>query len=197
MIPFFVGYALLVWIPAAIHRRRGLGFAIVLAGALGLVGISLAHYQLRHLNPSWFIEGMQVLLYPYTAVVTVVGLYITLLPRTFEGCCPRCAYSLVGLPVSRRYCPECGCDLRPSVCPSCRADLSSLPRSSPRCPSCAFDFHKRRRIQLHRPSGAERLSLRTSDVRSAPGHAPGDTQHQDHAGQPRDQRPRERAPTAG
>lgn len=197
MIPFFVGYALLVWIPAAMHRRRGLGFLIVLTGALGLVGISLAHFQLRHMNPSWFIEGMQVMLYPYSVVVTVVGLYIALLPRTFEGCCPSCAYSLVGLPVSRRLCPECGEDLRPDRCPSCRYDLMAVPSSNPRCPGCGFDFHKRRHIRRHRQSGAERSDLRSSDLPSASHEAPRQPEHQDHPGQPRDERPGERAPSPG
>ncbi len=190
MIPFFVGYALLVWIPAARFRRQWLSFAIVLLGALGLIGISLAHYQLRELRPSWFIQGMQVLLYPYSVLVTAVGFFIAVLPRTFEGGCPSCGYSLTGLPISRRLCPECGVDLRPDRCPSCRRHL----RGEMICTGCGYNAQTRRGTRRYRESGAERSDLRASDVRSAPGDAPHDPAQQDHPGQARDQRPGKRPP---
>jgi len=201
MIPFFLGYALLIWIPTARFRRQSLGFAIVFAGALGLAAISLAHYQLRHLSPSWYIEGMQILLYPYSALVTVVALYIAVLPRTFEGCCPSCDYSLIGLPISRRHCPECGEDLRPDACPSCKHDLTNTPSSQPRCPGCGFDFRERKRIIYGRPSGAERSNLRASDKTwrawSASYQTPNKPEQQRHPGQPSDQRPGQGPPLAG
>ena len=165
MIPFFVGYALLVWIPAARYRRHWISMVVVLTGLLGLLGISAAHYELRHLSPSWYIQGMQVLLYPYTALVTAIGLFIALLPRRFDGGCPRCGYPVDGLPEPVDRCPECGCRATP---------VAPAPR--------------------HRPSGAARTDLSLSDFELAAREAPRDTAEQDHDRQPADQRPAERAP---
>jgi hypothetical protein len=187
MIPFFVGYAMLVWIPVARYRREWQAFLIVLLGFLGLVGISIAHYQLGRLTPSWYIQGMQALLYPYTIMVGAVGLFIALLPRTFEGCCPGCGYSLIGLPISKRRCPECGTDLRPDACPSCAADLRAVPRSEPCCPECGFHFRARRRFDRHRPSGLERQDLRVSDRPLPARQTPPQPEDQDHQRQASDQ----------
>ncbi len=195
MIPFFLGYALLIWIPAARFRREWLGFAIVLLGALGLVGISLAHFELRRMDPSWFIQGMQVLLYPYTAMVTAVGLFIAALPRTFKGGCPWCAYSLTGLPLTQRECPECGLDLNPDRCPVCHTTLCEESRRTFTCASCGFNTRTSKTLRRHRQSGAERSDLRASDGLSSPREAVHDSAQQDHPGQTRDERPPERPPS--
>ena len=140
---------------------------------------------------------MQILLYPYAGLVTAVGLFIAALPRTFEGGCPSCGYPLTGLPVSRRLCPECGIDLMPDRCPSCHGALRGAARLSSICPACGFNARTHKRVRRYRRSGSEREDLRASDVLSAPHEAPHHAADQDHPGQPRDERPGERAsPTA-
>lgn len=139
MIPFFVGYALLVWYFAAMHRRTPAGYAAAVVGVGLLILIMYFHWLLGQYHPDLMIQGLQILLYPYTVAVGLVGLFIALLPRRIDpGACARCGYDLAGLdhPVNR--CPECGR----------RSDV--MPRL------------------LHRPSGQARTNLRETDVRVLP-----------------------------
>ena len=46
MVPLFVGYAMLIWYFAAMHRREVLGALAVLAGLLGLVLLNWFHIML-------------------------------------------------------------------------------------------------------------------------------------------------------
>ncbi len=139
MIPLFVGYAMFVWYLAARYRRSVLAFACVLAAVMFLLVVSYAHFSLGRWNPELFIQGVQILLYPYTVVVGLVGLFIATLPhRHPEGSCPVCGYSMAGLPA-----------------------VSSAPPATS-CPECGVE--EGARVVVHRPSGAERADLRSADV---------------------------------
>jgi hypothetical protein len=137
VIPLFVGYALLVWFFAARHRRQVLGFVCVLSGTLALAAVGLAHYEIGRRIPGLYMQNMQVILYPYTLLVLVIGVYIACMPRPrLLGACGGCGYSLAGLAPDSLVCPECG---RP---------LHDGPTRS------------------YRPSGTGRGSLRSTDVRT-------------------------------
>lgn len=154
MIPFFVGYAMLVWYLSARYRRTLLAYACAISGAALLVVLSYAHWVLGRAHPELMIQGMQILMYPYTAAVGGVGLFIASLPRRYaEGCCRGCGYNLEGLGHPVASCPECGRAVAPT------------------------------RVVRYRESGARRDDLRAGDVRvesAAPG-TPGPAGDQDHA----------------
>lgn len=114
MIPLFVGYAVIVWYLAARYRRTLLAYACALSGVGLLVVLGYAHWVVGLHHPELFIQGMQILLYPYTIVVGAVGVFIASMPRRVEaGCCSRCGYDLLGLVTPVAACPECGapCDM--------------------------------------------------------------------------------------
>ncbi|MFG0305976.1 MAG: hypothetical protein ACF8Q5_07145 [Phycisphaerales bacterium JB040] len=176
MIPFFVGYALVVWYFAARHRRAWGGVLSVVLGVSGLVLINYLHWKASEwvaANADPDAEGvmlpvLQSLMYPYTALVASVGAFIVSLPRRHAVGCPMCGYDLEGLRAS--VCPECGHVLEP----------------------------------VYRKSGADRASLRASDAPESgvpgrtPGgsaeHEPGQHAQGEHAGgQAQQQRPAERA----
>lgn len=170
MIPFFVGYALVVWYFAAKHRRAWGGVLAVVLGVLGLVLINYLHWRASEwvaARSAPDAEGVMLpvlrsLMYPYTALVGGVGAFIVSLPRRYTVGCSRCGYDLVGLDV--RVCPECGHVLEP----------------------------------VYRKSGSERANLRTSDAprsgeASAEDRAGDDAEHQHPGGQPEQQRPPESA----
>lgn len=112
MVPFFIGYALLVWYFAARFRRRWGGFA---AAALGLAGLGIIAYLHWRLcvwsDGKIYLPVLQSILYPYAVMVFAVGMFVASLPRTRgEGrgpWCPRCQYNLHGLSEAT-VCPECG-----------------------------------------------------------------------------------------
>lgn len=109
MIPLFVGYALLVWYLAARYRRTLLGFACTIAGTGLLVAIAFLHWLIGHEYPALFIQGMQILLYPYIVAVGGAGLFIASLPHRYPpGSCMGCGYNLAGLGYPVSHCPECG-----------------------------------------------------------------------------------------
>lgn len=134
MIPLFVGYAVIVWYLAARYRRTLLAYACAMSGVVLLVTLGYAHWVVGRFHPELFIQGMQILLYPYTIVVGAVGVFIASMPRRAEpGCCPSCGYNLLGLESPKATCPECG--------GPCETD----------------------RVR-YRPSGTERGDLRAPDV---------------------------------
>ncbi len=110
MIPFFLGYALLVWWPCVVYRRRWQGYLAVVLGTLVLVSLIRLHAQAGvWTGGRIFVPVFQSLLIPYTFLVAGVGLYINLLPRTHaRGYCGRCGYDLTGLDPDKHTCPECG-----------------------------------------------------------------------------------------
>lgn len=119
MIPLFVGYAMIIWVGAARHRRQLLGFLIVLAGLLGLVGLNMLHSMLNvWTGGSIHLPVLRAIMYPYTGFVAAIGVFIAALPRRSGLGCFRCAYDLEGLePIDGGLvCPECGQDnARPEV----------------------------------------------------------------------------------
>ena len=122
----FVIYAMLVWWGAVRWRRRPAGFACVAIGLVGLIGVAKLHMMLNTwTNGAIYLPAMQVLLYPYIALVVGAGLFIVCLPRTgpvqaHGRSCGHCGYELFGLLADGDEsesvrCPECG---RVSVSPA-------------------------------------------------------------------------------
>lgn len=106
----FVVYAVGIWYAAARWRRRWQAFAWIAAGFLGLVCVAWLHYRLNiWTHGKIYLPVLRSMLYPYTALVVVVGLYIACLPRgnRLDGCCFACGYNLAGLALPVK-CPECG-----------------------------------------------------------------------------------------
>ncbi len=196
MIPFFLGCALLIWIPAARFRRRFLGAGVVVLGAAVLVAIALAHYQLRLLRPTWYIQGVQVILYPYTVMVVGVGAFIVAIPRYRRGRCPHCTEPLdPGAP--EPVCHACRRSLIPRACPVCHYDMQGHEACHDRCPECAFSFIAQTRAPRVRDARAPidhaqasttlPAALAIAGVGLAPRQAPHRPERQDHQGQPGDQ----------
>jgi pimeloyl-ACP methyl ester carboxylesterase len=111
VIPLFVGYAMLVWVLAARHRRQIGGFFAVAAGLAGLVGLNWLHSLLNDWTGGQiYLPVLRAIMYPYTALVACVGAFIAVLPRRSLTGCYRCAYDLEGLDIvgGAITCPECG-----------------------------------------------------------------------------------------
>ena len=108
MIPFFVGYALIVWFGVCRHRRRFAGWVWLVAGVAGLIAVNWLYYELSvWTHGSIYLPVLQTLMYPYTAAVAAVGIFVVCLPRTAGTNCHECGYDLVNLDEVDR-CPECG-----------------------------------------------------------------------------------------
>lgn len=125
VIPFFLGYLLAVWWPAAAYRRRWPSFVAVAVGTAGLLAMIEGHRQLALASDGeMFAPVFQSLLIPYAILVSAGGLYISLLPRAHpKGHCGACGYPLYGLAAGAYRCPECG-----------RAFMVK-PRATPQLPS--------------------------------------------------------------
>ncbi len=102
----FTFYAALVWVLAARLRRTPAAFLVVFAGLVGLVIVSVIHSYVGRVY-GFYLYAMQAILYPYTAVVVVVGFALACVPRNTRHGCPTCGYSLDGL-APGNACPECG-----------------------------------------------------------------------------------------
>lgn len=163
MIPLFVGYAMIVWLLAARHRRRTGGFAAVAAGVFGLLALNALHTKLNDwTDGDIYLPVLRSITYPYTALVGAVGAFIACLPRRHEVGCRWCGYSLTGLMESdgECICPECG-----------RRQWTGA---------------------TYRRSGADRGDLRGSDLsseRSAPTDPAHHAEGEDQQRQPPDERP--------
>jgi len=108
---FFVGYALAVWFLAAKWRRMPMSFVVVAAGLLGLMALNVLHGKLNDWTQGTiYLPVLRSIMYPYTGLVAVVGLYIACLPRRVDAGCLRCGYDLFGLAKAGQpcRCPECG-----------------------------------------------------------------------------------------
>lgn len=166
MVPLFVGYALIVWMLAARHRRQVGGFAAVAVGVLGLFALNVLHTKLN----DWTEGGIHLpvlrsIFYPYTVLVGAVGAFIACLPRRHEIGCRWCGYSLTGLMEmgGEFVCPECG-----------RRQTTGT---------------------AYRRSGADRADLRVSDLtpgRSAPQGPPHSAEREDKQRHPADEHPPQR-----
>lgn len=141
----FVVYAIAVWYFAIRYRRRWIGFASVAAGIAGLVGLAWLHIQIsRWTHGRIYLQQLQVLLYPYTLLVGVIGFYGACLGRSFNpAICLGCGYDRTGLSLANPVCPECGrleYPLRGTACANCGMDLGRHPRKSGSCPKCGIGF---------------------------------------------------------
>lgn len=101
----FVIYALLVWFFVLKNRRSLRGVFWLAAGIVGLVLVAIFHYRLQ----AWttfdiYLPVLQILLYPYTGLVLVVGVFLVSLPR--PGC-RVCGYDRTDFDEDE-LCPECG-----------------------------------------------------------------------------------------
>ena len=139
---FFAAYAVIVWYAAARWRRRWESFAWVAAGIAGLLLVAYLHYCLNiWTSGRIFLRVLQIMLYPYIALVGVVGFYIACLPRRVVALrCFHCDYDLTGLEVEEPTCPECGVihrlEARPSPSPGARPSPRAAPlRAGPRWPA--------------------------------------------------------------
>lgn len=109
LIPFFTGYAVIVWWLAGKHRRTLLGFVWVGLGAAFMAMVILGHYTLGLVTQGRiYMEVLQPILYGYGLVVTGMGVYIACLPRRVEHGprCYACEYDLRAIRAT--ICPECG-----------------------------------------------------------------------------------------
>jgi hypothetical protein len=110
----FVFYAGLVWYAAVKWRRRWQSFAAVTAGVALVAFFITAHPALTRLTGVRLAGTMiHALLYPYVALLGMVGYFVACLPRSpGEGAkrpCVQCGYDLVGIEeFDKPVCPECG-----------------------------------------------------------------------------------------
>jgi len=145
VIPLFAGYALLVWFPACIYRRRWEGFAAIVLGLAGLLAMAALHLMLsRATQGRIFAPVFQGIFYPYIALVIGMALFLFVLPRHHPpGTCARCGYDLDGAPESQRVCPECGAPIplttKRGRCRACGHNLTGHPDQG-RCPTCRTQF---------------------------------------------------------
>jgi hypothetical protein len=147
---FFVGYAFAVWALAARWRRRIPGFLAVLIGTAGLMALNWLHYKLSDWTEGEiYLPVLQSIMYPYTGLVAVVGVFVACIPRIHAWQCRQCGYDLRGLSPDGKHMPGRG-----AVCPEC---------GTPVAPA---------RPVSTRPSGMDRETMRTPDIPSAPVPAP-------------------------
>lgn len=209
MIPLFVGYALLVWWPACVWRRRPWGFLAVFVGTAVLIGAILLHSYigavLKQRGIDIYTPVLQHLLWPYMLLVTGVGLFIASLPRRYaEGRCHACGYDLAGIGPDERCCPECGKEIpvqtRNSRCAVCGSNAPSPYVMEGVCPDCGSEFRQppsservraRQEALWGRPSDAPPLERGRDGSFSAPHEPPDRPEEQDQQRKPRDQRPSE------
>lgn len=101
----FVIYAIAVWYFVLRSRRTLRGAACLIGGVAGLVVVAWLHYRLQ----AWtsfdiYLPVLQVILYPYTGMVALIGVFLLSLPT--PGC-RLCGYDRHGLEEDE-ICPECG-----------------------------------------------------------------------------------------
>lgn len=112
MIPFFAGYAVAVWLLVFRARRSLPGLGVLAMGIGGLVGLAYLHVCLnRWTDGRIYLPVLQAILYPYIALVAVIGSYLWCFPPRIRGVvgrrCLRCGYDMAGLSF-QAACPECG-----------------------------------------------------------------------------------------
>ncbi len=207
MIPIFVGYALLVWWPACVWRRRPWGFLVVFVGSVVVFGAILLHSYvgavLKQRGIDIYTPVLQHLLWPYMLMVGGVGLFIAVLPRRYaEGRCHACGYDLAGAAADDRCCPECGKEIpvqtQNSRCAICGSSAPSPYVMEGVCPDCGSEFRQppsservraRQEALWGRPSDAPPLERGREGSFSAPHEPPDGAEEEDQEWEPADQRP--------
>lgn len=105
-------YGVMVWYMAMRWRRNWRGFLAVFIGVSVLLSIQVVLHGYERTRRPWPLSELGLLfslLYPYTALVGGVGVYIATLPRAARSHeCKRCRYDMSGLAPDGLVCPECG-----------------------------------------------------------------------------------------
>ena len=193
MVPFFVGYALIVWYFVSVNRRRVLGAIAVLLGLIGLLALNYLHIKLGHwTNGEIYVPVMQSITYPYTVLVVAVGAFIWSIPRDRGDLCTRCRYSLEGLEPggAMLICPECGFK---------NAGRAAYRRSGvDRHSLSGNDDRSNARARVTRHPTTNNAGVREAGRPIVVGplaaqHPPDPAHNQDRERQPADERPAERA----
>lgn len=137
----FIVYAVFVWYLALRFRRTWAGFAYVTLGMAGVGVVGWGHFELNKLV-NIYLPVLQSILYPYGALVGMVGYFVAALPLKHGGSrCRTCGYELRGLETDQRTCPECGTlhILKHSPGDPCTRCETALPRHELHdaiCPVC-------------------------------------------------------------
>lgn len=146
------------------------------AALAGLMLVALAHWQLTVWTEGRIVlRVMQLLLYPYAVLVTIVGLYIASLPRAIAaGTCHQCGYDLSGLPIRGQCCPECGVPVAllavKGRCGVCRENLPSVAGRFGQCAACQTPFRleaRPRRVAGRRVRVPANATGRSAGIRLA------------------------------
>lgn len=163
MIPFFTGFAVIVWWLAGSNRRTLRGFVFVALGAAFMAMVIAGHYALGVWSEGRiYMEVLQPILYGYGIVVIGMGVYIACLPRRVEHgpSCYACGYDVRLL--SSRVCPECGVAIPVSE-PKAAASSPDEPHD------CAAYQHGERHSQCEqKPERSEPILLDRGDHRRGP-----------------------------
>ena len=203
----FPTFAILIWWPAAVYRRRWPSFAFVTLGVTVLATLGLFHAYLgRVTNYSIFVPVFQSIWIPYAVMVGLIGYLIALMPRSYSGSvCRSCGYPDDGLSPSM-LCPECGRKrVNPPIdgdCALCGFDLRDLPRQG-ECPKCEGLYAKP--VESRPKTGRDWFSGQPGGVSwekganapSAPHKAEDDAKQQDEHRQARNQQPADEATLPG
>ncbi|MCC6284672.1 MAG: hypothetical protein IT439_05125 [Phycisphaerales bacterium] len=137
MIPFFTGFAVIVWMLAAFYRRRWQSFASILLAMLFMAGLIRFHSYMGEVTEGRiYTPVLRHVLIGYACFVGVTGLFLACIPRAFpRGCCQGCGYDLAGLH-HLRMCPECATSVRESLARAARrhGPTGEPPAPPPRAP---------------------------------------------------------------
>jgi predicted RNA-binding Zn-ribbon protein involved in translation (DUF1610 family) len=171
---FPIIYAVGTWYLAMRWRRRWLSFAAVTisAGLLCWLGLAVRAGDLDWATAPGGVTGplrlhvVEAFLWPYTALVFILGVFISCLRRTApsEAHCPRCHYDLSALDPEGLICPECGAP-QPFRCMACGCDFSGKNPVGLVCPDCST---------IWRGPGARGVSATTNSPADEPLHEPAD-----------------------
>lgn len=108
-------YAVIVWYATYRFRRRLLGLALPIIAGVAVLALLRLIVRMQHtLGASSAGDSLTIslMMYAEAIVVTAVGLFIAVLPRTpAYPHCPYCFYNLTGLEgrdSPEFVCPECG-----------------------------------------------------------------------------------------
>ncbi len=157
MIPFFVGYAVLMCLAAFRGRRRLNGLLTVVVGTLGLLLLAAGYLFVADrmkLEGARAIAG--IIYYPYILAVVAISTWFVLLPRVSknEGKCRKCGYDISSLSGRTDRCPECG--FKPNVNKHSSSAIAEYQRrkwgSAPeQAPDAAGDQHNNRQPEDQAP----------------------------------------------